>query len=333
MLREFRALRDLSAFHHVNIVKLEEVIRETNQNLYFVFEFMPDGNLYEFIKHYSQSKSTSTFSAFTTTQTIIETKIRSIAQQILRGLAFLHDRGYIHRDIKPENILMHGNICKLADFGLARESSCQNAVTDYVSTRWYRAPEVLLRSPAYGKPLDLFGVGCVIAELYGLKPLFPGTNEIDQIYLITQMLGTPDTCWKEGCRLANKLGVKFNCEKPTSLRAELPDAPPVAIHFMTQLLHWNPEERPTCDQALLNEYFVDDSNPSLVATSPLTSKRRTMVSVSPNDDGALLKRRRLDGSPSPRSIERIFDLAWNYSSLPYCQHGGDSPTFSVSDYA
>ena len=193
--------------------------------------------------------------------------------QILEGLAFLHSRGYIHRDIKPENILMKGDVCKLADFGLARESSCQSAVTDYVSTRWYRAPEVLLRSPSYGKPIDLFGVGCVMAELYSKRPLFPGENEVEQVYLITQVLGTPDLHWQEGVRLAENLGMQLKCDKPKSLSGRVVSASSEAIAFMIQLLQWNPDHRPTCEEALVHQYLADEPNLATQATPILTRKR------------------------------------------------------------
>lgn len=105
----------------------------------------------------------------------------------------MHKHGFFHRDIKPENLLCNGpDLVKIADFGLAREIRSRPPFTDYVSTRWYRAPEVLLRSTNYSSPIDLWAVGCIIAELYTLQPLFPGRSEIDQIFRICSVLGTPD---------------------------------------------------------------------------------------------------------------------------------------------
>ena len=214
---------------------------------------------------------------------------------------------------------MKGDVCKLADFGLARESSCQSAVTDYVSTRWYRAPEVLLRSPIYGKPIDLFGVGCVMAELYSKVPLFPGENEIDQVYLITQVLGTPDVHWQEGVRLAENLGMHLKCDKPKSLRDKVDTASSDAVALMTQLLQWNPDDRPSCEEALAHQYLAEELTVATQATPVLTRKRSSTVTASPNHDGRLAKLSRLEGSPSPRSIRRIFDHAWNFpKTLPGC---------------
>jgi len=105
----------------------------------------------------------------------------------------MHRHGFFHRDMKPENLLCCGpELVKIADFGLARETRSRPPYTDYVSTRWYRAPEVLLHSINYSTPIDLWAVGCIMAELYTFRPLFPGTSEIDQIFKICSVLGTPD---------------------------------------------------------------------------------------------------------------------------------------------
>lgn len=329
-LREFRSLHEMSSYRHKNIVQLEEVLRESDQRLYFVFEYMPGGNLYEFIKRHTPVVTKNLAdgtSSFTSPPFLTETKIRSILSQILEGLEFLHSRGYLHRDIKPENILMDGDTCKLADFGLARECSCQAPVTDYVSTRWYRAPEVLLRSPTYTKPIDLFGIGCILAELYSKMPLFPGENEIEQMYLMTQALGTPaENGWQEGVHLASKLGLNFKRNCPTSLQRRVPTASREGLKFMSVLLEWDPKKRPTCTEALAHDFFVKvPSNthysmpmPTLVEATPLMSrtKRAAPVSVSPPAEPASKRRRVVDSSP--RSISDVFDGAWVFPELPFC---------------
>lgn len=108
-----------------------------------------------------------------------EGEIRSIIYQTLLGLAYMHKHGFFHRDMKPENMLVLGEAVKIADFGLAREIRSRPPFTDYVSTRWYRAPEILLRSTNYNSPVDIFAVGAIMAELYLMRPLFPGNNETD----------------------------------------------------------------------------------------------------------------------------------------------------------
>jgi serine/threonine protein kinase len=90
-----------------------------------------------------------------------------------------HKHGYFHRDLKPENLLESNGTVKIADFGLAREIRSKPPFTDYVSTRWYRAPEVILKSPDYNSPIDIFAVGCIMAELYRIQPLFPGGSDKD----------------------------------------------------------------------------------------------------------------------------------------------------------
>ncbi|XP_037750139.1 serine/threonine-protein kinase ICK isoform X3 [Chelonia mydas] len=172
-LREVKSLKKLN---HANIVKLKEVIRE-NDHLYFVFEYMKE-NLYQLMKERNKLFPEST--------------VRNIMYQILQGLAFIHKHGFFHRDLKPENLLCMGpELVKIADFGLAREIRSRPPYTDYVSTRWYRAPEVLLRSTSYSSPIDIWAVGCIMAEVYTLRPLFPGASEIDTIFKICQVLGTP----------------------------------------------------------------------------------------------------------------------------------------------
>ena len=120
-----------------------------------------------------------------------ELQIKSIMYQTLLGLKYMHKHGFFHRDMKPENLLVKGDLVKIADFGLAREIRSRPPFTDYVSTRWYRAPENLLRSTNYNSPVDIFATAAIMAELYLLRPLFPGNNETDQIYKICAVLGSP----------------------------------------------------------------------------------------------------------------------------------------------
>ena len=157
-LREVKSLKKLI---HPNIVKLKEVIRE-NSELHFVFEFL-DCNLYEVMKEQSAPMP--------------ESRVRNVVYQLMQGLAFMHSHGFFHRDIKPENLLIKYSAApgerydtlKIADFGLAREIRSLPPFTEYVSTRWYRAPEVLLRSKTYNSPIDTYAVGCIAAELFTTK--------------------------------------------------------------------------------------------------------------------------------------------------------------------
>lgn len=237
-LREVKSLKKLN---HANVIKLKEVIRE-NDHLYFIFEYMKE-NLYQLMKDRNKL--------------FPESVIRNIMYQILQGLAFIHKHGFFHRDMKPENLLCMGpELVKIADFGLARELRSQPPYTDYVSTRWYRAPEVLLRSSVYSSPIDMWAVGSIMAELYTLRPLFPGTSEVDEIFKICQVLGTPKKSdWPEGYQLASAMNFRFPQCIPINLKTLIPNASNEAIQLMTEMLNWNPKKRPTASQALKHPYF------------------------------------------------------------------------------
>ncbi|XP_075825953.1 serine/threonine-protein kinase MAK isoform X2 [Microtus pennsylvanicus] len=237
-LREVKSLKKLN---HANVIKLKEVIRE-NDHLYFIFEYMKE-NLYQLMKDRNKL--------------FPESVIRNIMYQILQGLAFIHKHGFFHRDMKPENLLCMGpELVKIADFGLARELRSQPPYTDYVSTRWYRAPEVLLRSSVYSSPIDVWAVGSIMAELYTFRPLFPGTSEVDEIFKICQVLGTPKKSdWPEGYQLASSMNFRFPQCIPINLKTLIPNASSEAIQLMTEMLSWDPKKRPTASQALKHPYF------------------------------------------------------------------------------
>nr|XP_046210220.1 serine/threonine-protein kinase ICK-like [Oncorhynchus gorbuscha]XP_046210221.1 serine/threonine-protein kinase ICK-like [Oncorhynchus gorbuscha] len=237
-LREVISLKKLN---HANVVKLKEVVRE-NDHLYFVFEYMKE-NLYQLMKDRSRL--------------FPESAVRNIMFQILQGLAFIHKHGFFHRDMKPENLLCMGpELVKIADFGLAREIRSRPPYTDYVSTRWYRAPEVLLRSTTYSSPIDQWAVGCIMAELYTLRPLFPGSSEVDTIFKICQVLGTPKkNDWPEGFQLSLAMNFRWPQCVPSNLRSLIPSASTEAIHLMKDLLQWDPKKRPASAQALRYSYF------------------------------------------------------------------------------
>uniref|UniRef100_A0A8W7NZL5 non-specific serine/threonine protein kinase n=1 Tax=Anopheles coluzzii TaxID=1518534 RepID=A0A8W7NZL5_ANOCL len=259
-LREVKSLKKLS---HANVVKLKEVIRE-NDVLYFVFEYMQE-NLYQLIK----DRDTH----------FPEATVRLILQQILTGLAFMHRHGFFHRDLKPENVLCSGpETVKIADFGLAREIRSRPPYTDYVSTRWYRAPEVLLHSTRYGSSIDLWAVGCIMAELYTFRPLFPGSSEVDQLFKICSVLGTPDKSdWPDGHKLAATIQFRFpECPK-IPLATLVTRASSSGIQLLEDLLLWEPEKRPTAQQSMRYPYFssIKARNSANIATNGLTQHNQS----------------------------------------------------------
>ncbi|KFO90776.1 Serine/threonine-protein kinase MAK [Buceros rhinoceros silvestris] len=281
-LREVKSLKKLN---HANVIKLKEVIRE-NDHLYFVFEYMKE-NLYQLMKD--------------RTKLFPESVIRNMMYQILQGLAFIHRHGYFHRDMKPENLLCIGpELVKIADFGLARELRSQPPYTDYVSTRWYRAPEVLLRSSVYSSPIDMWAVGSIMAELYTLRPLFPGTSEVDEIFKICQVLGTPKKSdWPEGYHLASAMNFRFPQCVPISLKTLIPNASSEAIQLMSDTLNWNPKRRPTASQALKYPYF--HVGQVLGPPSQYLEKQTPMKPVHPPEPKPALPKLEAISKPEPPS--------------------------------
>ncbi|KAK7100797.1 serine/threonine-protein kinase ICK-like isoform X3 [Littorina saxatilis] len=279
-LREVKSLRKLN---HPNIVKLKEVIRE-NDMLYFVFEFMKE-NLYQMMKDRDKL--------------LPESVIRNIMYQVIQGLSFMHKHGFFHRDLKPENLLCSGTeLVKLADFGLARETRSRPPYTDYVSTRWYRAPEVLLRSTNYSSPIDMWAIGCIMAELYTLRPLFPGSSEIDEIFKICSVLGTPKKeDWEEGFRLAAAMNFRWPQCMPVNLKTLIPNASNEGIQLMRDLMAWNPHKRPTAAQCLRYSFFQVGNNLGMGSTS-----RPSQNVSNPSPSTALVKPGKGNMGPVPKTF-------------------------------
>jgi len=230
-LREVIFLRTLPIHPHL-VPALDIFLDPLTRKLHIAMECM-DGNLYQLVKSRDHKP-------------LDGTTVKSILYQIMLGLQHIHDNGFFHRDIKPENILVSlsskedlgatfnrysrmltqpsgppSYSVKLADFGLAREIGSEQPYTTYVSTRWYRAPEVLLRSGYYSAPVDIWALGAMAVEIAILKPLFPGGNEVDQVWRICEIMGNPGTWmtksgvpvgggdWPNGRQMAHDLGFSF----------------------------------------------------------------------------------------------------------------------------
>ncbi|KAK4703077.1 hypothetical protein P7C70_g3143, partial [Phenoliferia sp. Uapishka_3] len=279
-LKELKSLRQIAM--HPNIIPLYDAfLLPSTRELYFVFECM-EGNLYQLTK----SRRGRPLAAGLTA---------SIFYQILAGLDHIHRSGYFHRDMKPENLLITTTgladypasslyalpgtppekdvvvVVKLADFGLAREINSRPPYTEYVSTRWYRAPEVLLRSRDYSVPVDMWALGTIMVEAITLKPLFPGDSEVDQIHQICQLLGNPSAehgvddrgrtrgggPWVKGAKMAKDVGFEFPKMSPRSWTAFF-DMNVVSIEFIdciADLLRFEPSARPTALECLNAPYF------------------------------------------------------------------------------
>eukprot|EP01022_Parablepharisma_sp_SALTPOND_P019576 TRINITY_DN336_c0_g2_i1.p2 TRINITY_DN336_c0_g2~~TRINITY_DN336_c0_g2_i1.p2 ORF type:complete len:674 (+),score=56.68 TRINITY_DN336_c0_g2_i1:1338-3359(+) len=268
-LREIKSLKKLT---HPNIVKLKEVIR-VNDILHMVFEYA-ESNLYQIMKDRSDP--------------LPESEIQSTIYQTLLGIAFIHKNGFFHRDLKPENLLINcvegggllKYIIKICDFGQAREIRSTPPYTEYISTRWYRAPECLLRSTVYSSPMDIFAIGCIMAELYLGRPLFPGTSENDQLFKICSVLGTPtQATWPEGLRLGVKIGYQFPNFVATPLSSLIPHASKEAIDLMISMVRFDPQKRITAAHALAHPYFASLPAKELASLESKYVKQKTEFSA------------------------------------------------------
>lgn len=285
-LREVVFLRTIPNHPHL-VPALDIFLDPYSKKLHICMEYM-EGNLYQLMKARDH-------------KCLDNASVKSVLFQIMRGLEHIHSHNFFHRDIKPENILVSTSshqessnsfrrysalvtppstpphyTVKLADFGLARETQSKLPYTTYVSTRWYRAPEVLLRAGEYSAPVDIWAVGAMAVEVATLKPLFPGGNEVDQVWRVCEIMGSPGNWynkagvrvgggdWREGTRLASKLGFSFPKMAPHAMDTILqtPQWPTSLSNFVTWCLMWDPKSRPTSSQALMHEYFSDAVDPT-----------------------------------------------------------------------
>ncbi|MCQ2821668.1 MAG: serine/threonine-protein kinase [archaeon] len=261
-LRECKSLKKLHEepiAHQLgikHIIKLKQIIfiKETG-TLNLIFEFM-EKDLFELMKA-------------TSPKHLSEGQIRAIIYQTLLGLSLMHKYGFFHRDMKPENLLVVGETVKIADFGLAREIRSLPPYTEYVSTRYYRAPECILKSTNYNSPVDIWALGCIMAEMYlHPQPLFFGNNEKEVLIKICSILGSPThSTWPEGIQQAQKVGIKFPSMPGTDLANVIPQASPEAIDLMYQMINWDPNKRATAHNLLQHPFFTNYSISTTISTS------------------------------------------------------------------
>ena len=254
-LREIKLLRH---FKHGNIVSMREILKPRSMlafsTVYVVMEWM-DLSLHDLLSRRGRHAIPLDDSHHT-----------YFTYQILRGLKAIHAAGVMHRDLKPANILITTSNCdlKICDFGLARgdhkDDSKSKKLTEYVTTRWYRAPEVLMMN-AYSTALDMWAVGCILAEILSRKPLFPGKEDLHQLQLILATLGSEDLGITE-------LSVGAKAYLDTLPRSDkvpwsliFPDASGDAVSLLDQLLVFDPKRRATAAQALAHPYVSMWSTP------------------------------------------------------------------------
>ena len=269
-LREIQALRRLSP--HPNIIILQEVLFDKpTGRLALVFEFM-DINMLELIQDRKQRLASDV--------------IKVLIFQVFSALKHMHNKGIFHRDIKPENILIKNetNVVKLADLGSCRGVYQKPPFTEYISTRWYRAPECLLTDGCYGAEMDIWGAGCVLFEITTLYPLFPGSDEIDQINRIHKILGTPSKNVLEALqkKCSSERNFDFPAKVGSGIESLMPFAAKDGIDFLSKTLAYEIKKRITADQSINHPYFWDVKNvgeketlPSVTGATETRSSQRT----------------------------------------------------------
>jgi len=262
--RILREVKLLWHFQYENIVELVDLVNPLSkadfEDIYMVLEYM-ETDLHKII--YSKNE-------------LSEEHCQYFVYQMLRGLKFIHTANVLHRDLKPSNLLLNANCdLKICDFGLARgyydkDDGKENDLTEYVVTRWYRAPEIMCCAKKYDAKVDVWSVGCIMAEILRRKPLFPGDNYIHQLNLIFEALGTPDIDDLDW----------INNEKALKYIKNLKAKPKVALHFMVteasdealdlleKMLVFNPNKRYSVEECLSHPYFEQLHDPEDEPTCP-----------------------------------------------------------------
>lgn len=203
-------------------------------------------------------------------QALSDAHFQYFIYQILRGLKYIHSANVLHRDLKPGNLLVNSDCeLKIIDFGLARgfsERQDDNAgfMTEYVVTRWYRAPEIMLSYQSYTKAIDVWAVGCIFAELLGGKVLFPGKDYVHQLNLILGVLGTPnpETMARIGSSRAQEYIRKLPKMPKVPFTRLYPHATPLALDLLEKMLEFDPAKRITTEQCLAHPYLSHYHDPS-----------------------------------------------------------------------
>ncbi|XP_022730237.1 mitogen-activated protein kinase homolog NTF6-like [Durio zibethinus] len=244
-----RTLREIKLLFHMdqdNIVKIKDIImppeREKFNDVYIAYELM-DTDLNQIIR---------------SSQPLTDDHCQYFLYQLLRGLKYIHSANVLHRDLKPSNLLLNANCdLKICDFGLARTTSETDFMTEYVVTRWYRAPELLLNCSEYTAAIDIWSVGCILMEIIRREPLFPGKDYVQQLGLITQLLGSPEDSDLGFLRSDNaRKYVRQLPRFPKQPFAEkFPDMSPVAIDLAEKMLVFDPSKRITVEEALNHPFL------------------------------------------------------------------------------
>ncbi|KAK9456451.1 kinase-like domain-containing protein [Dipodascopsis uninucleata] len=261
-LRTLREMKLLKYFHHENIISILDIQRpidiESFTEVYLIQELM-ETDMHRVIR----------------TQTLSDDHCQYFIYQTLRALKAMHSANVLHRDLKPSNLLLNANCdLKVCDFGLARSAASvddnQGFMTEYVATRWYRAPEIMLTFKEYTKAIDMWSVGCILAEMLSGKPLFPGKDYHHQLTLILDVLGTPtmEDYYAVKSTRAREYIRSLPFKKRVSFSTMFPDTNPLAIDLLEKLLTFNPAKRISVEDALKHSYLEPYHDPDDEPTAP-----------------------------------------------------------------
>nr|XP_008012634.2 cyclin-dependent kinase-like 3 isoform X1 [Chlorocebus sabaeus]XP_037863752.1 cyclin-dependent kinase-like 3 isoform X1 [Chlorocebus sabaeus] len=241
-----REIKFLKQFHHENLVNLIEVFRQ-KKKIHLVFEFI-DHTVLDELQHYCHGLESK--------------RLRKYLFQILRAIDYLHSNNIIHRDIKPENILVsQSGITKLCDFGFARTLAAPGDIyTDYVATRWYRAPELVLKDTSYGKPVDIWALGCMIIEMATGNPYLPSSSDLDLLHKIVLKVGNLSPHLQN---IFSKspifAGVVLpQVQHPKNARKKYPKLNGLLADIVHACLQIDPADRISSSDLLHHEYFTRD---------------------------------------------------------------------------
>ncbi|ODV87657.1 hypothetical protein CANARDRAFT_25903 [[Candida] arabinofermentans NRRL YB-2248] len=270
-LRTLREIKLLKHFRHQNIVGILDVEKPSSferfREVYIVQEFM-ETDLHHIIR----------------SQPLNDDHIQYLLYQILKGVKYMHSCGVIHRDLKPANLLVNSNCdLKICDFGLARIGKDDSTgssdykdsfLTEYVATRWYRAPEIMLTSSQYSKAIDIWSVGCILAEMMLREPLFPGKDYRHQLLLIFEIIGSPtgDDFQSIKSKRAKEYIRSQRSFREIPLKKIFPKANPLALDILKKMLKFDPEKRITVDEALEHPYFETYRSPEDETVAAAISK-------------------------------------------------------------
>eukprot|EP01147_Barroeca_monosierra_P003061 gene3061-5838_t len=264
--RTLREIKILTRFRHENIIDIRRLIggpRIEDMDEIYIVQGLMETDLFKLLR----------------SQRLSNDHVCYFMYQLLRGLKYIHSANVIHRDLKPSNLLLNTNCdLKICDFGLSRiadpRMNLQGVLTEYVATRWYRAPEIMLNSRAYTKAIDMWSVGCILAEMLGNRPLFPGNHYLNQLRRIFEIIGSPSEEDLQ-CILNEKakryvMSLPFSSRKPLNLL--YPHADPLVLDLLSKMLIFNPDKRITVEEAMLHPYLEQYHDPSdePVAEQPFT---------------------------------------------------------------